>query len=415
MKIVRKGDWCSMKKNRIEDLALLGGKPAFDQTLHVGRPNIGDRGRLLARFNDMLDRDWLTNNGPFVQEFERRIEQLLGVKHCIAMCNGTVALEIAARALNLKGEVIVPSFTFISTAHCLQWQEITPVFCDVDPETYTIDPGRIESLITPRTSGIIGVHLWGNTCRADEIEAIAEKHDLKLLFDASHSFFCSHRGRMVGGFGCAETFSFHATKFINTFEGGAVVTNDDELAKKMRLMKNFGFAGMDRVIYIGTNGKMSEIAAAMGITSLEDMESFIECNRLNYHTYRNRLDGWPGLKLMAYDQREKNNYQYVVVEIDHKQAGISRDDLLTILHAEGVRARRYFYPGCHRMEPYRSYFPHAGLLLPVTERLADRVLCLPTGTQVQDRDIDVICNLIQFITGHADSILPYLHGERVAQ
>jgi dTDP-4-amino-4,6-dideoxygalactose transaminase len=404
-----------MKKNRIEDLALLGGKPAFDQTLHVGRPNIGDRGRLLARFNDMLDRDWLTNNGPFVQDFERKIEQLLGVKHCIAMCNGTVALEIAARALNLKGEVIVPSFTFISTAHCLQWQEITPVFCDVDPETYTIDPGRIESLITPRTSGIIGVHLWGNTCRVDAIEAIAEKHGLKLLFDASHSFGCSYRGRRVGSFGCAETFSFHATKFINTFEGGAVVTNDDNLAEKMRLMKNFGFAGMDRVIYIGTNGKMTEIAAAMGITSLEDMECFIACNRSNYRAYRGRLEGCPGLKLMTYDEREKNNYQYVVLEIDPKQAGISRDELLTILHAEGVRARRYFYPGCHRMEPYRSYFPHAGLLLPVTERLADRVLCLPTGTQVQGQDIDLICDLIQFITGNADSILPYLHRERLAQ
>ena len=402
-------------KNRIEDLALFGGKPAFDQTLHVGRPNIGDRGRLLARFNDMLDRDWLTNNGPFVQDFERRIEQLLGVKHCVAMCNGTVALEIAARALNLKGEVIVPSFTFISTAHCLQWQEITPVFCDVDPETYTIDPGRIESLITPRTSGIIGVHLWGNTCRVDDIETIAAKHGLKLLFDASHSFCCSHRGRMVGSFGCAETFSFHATKFINTFEGGAVVTNDDELAEKMRLMKNFGFAGMDKVIYIGTNGKMSEIAAAMGITSLEDMEHFIDCNRRNYHDYSRRLAGSPGLKVMAYDEHEKNNYQYVVVEIDPEQAGIGRDQLLTILHAEGVRARRYFFPGCHRMEPYRSYFPHAGLLLPVTERLAECVLCLPTGTQVQGRDIEIICDLLQFIARHAHTILPAMSETKVLQ
>jgi dTDP-4-amino-4,6-dideoxygalactose transaminase len=180
-------------------------------------------------------------------------------------------------------------------------------------------------------------------------------------------------------------------------------------------MKNFGFAGMDRVIYIGTNGKMSEIAAAMGITSLEDMEGFIACNRNNYRAYRARLEGWPGLKLMTYDEREKNNYQYVVLEIDPQQAGISRDDLLTILHAEGVRARRYFYPGCHRMEPYRSYFPHAGLLLPVTERLAGRVLCLPTGTQVKERDIDLICDLIHFITGNTDSILPFLRGEQIAQ
>jgi dTDP-4-amino-4,6-dideoxygalactose transaminase len=402
-------------KHRVEDLSCFGGEPAFSQTLHVGRPNIGNRERLLSRFNDMLDRDWLTNNGPFVHEFERRIERLLGVKHCVAMCNGTVALEIAARALNLKGEVIVPSFTFISTAHCLQWQEITPVFCDVDPNTYTIDPARIEQLITPRTSGIIGVHLWGRTCAVDEIESIAARHSLKLLFDASHSFCCSRRGRMVGGFGCAETFSFHATKFINTFEGGAVVTNDDQLAEKMRLMKNFGFAGMDRVIYIGTNGKMSEIAAAMGITSLEDIDRFIECNRRNYYEYRKRLNGWPGLKVMAYDEQEKNNYQYVVLEVDPEQVGISRDDLLTMLHAEGVRARRYFYPGCHRMEPYRSYFPHAGLLLPVTERLAERILCLPTGTQVNERDIEIICHLLQFITGQSATIRGLLNGERIMQ
>jgi dTDP-4-amino-4,6-dideoxygalactose transaminase len=220
---------------------------------------------------------------------------------------------------------------------------------------------------------------------------------------------------MVGGFGCAETFSFHATKFINTFEGGAVVTNDDELAEKMRLMKNFGFAGMDRVIYIGTNGKMSEIAAAMGITSLEDMDHFIACNRRNYNDYRRRLNGWPGLKLMDYDGNDKNNYQYVVVEIDPEQAGIGRDQLLTILHAEGVRARRYFYPGCHRMEPYRSYFPHAGLLLPITERLAERVLCLPTGTQVKERDIEIICDLLQFITGHGATIGALLNGERLVQ
>lgn len=404
-----------MIKQRVEDLSCFGGEPAFAHTLHVGRPNIGNRKRLLSRFNDMLDRDWLTNNGPFVHEFERRVEQLLGVKHCVAMCNGTVALEIAARALNLKGEVIVPSFTFISTAHCLQWQEITPVFCDVDPTTYTIDPERIEALITPRTSGIIGVHLWGRVCEVDQIEAIAARHNLKVLFDASHSFCCSHRGRMVGGFGCAETFSFHATKFINTFEGGAVVTNDDELAEKMRLMKNFGFAGMDKVIYIGTNGKMSEISAAMGITSLEDMDRFVACNRRNYDAYSSGLAGWPGLKVMNYDQNEKNNYQYVVVEIDREKTGISRDQLLTILHAEGVRARRYFYPGCHRMEPYRSYFPHAGLLLPVTEQLAERVLCLPTGTQITDRDIAIICELLQFIIRHGDMILPLMQGERILQ
>jgi dTDP-4-amino-4,6-dideoxygalactose transaminase len=391
-------------KKRVEDLSCFGGEATFVETLHVGRPNIGDREKLLDRFNDMLDRDWLTNSGPFVREFEQRIAELLGVKHCVAMCNGTVALEIAARALDLKGEVIVPSFTFIATAHCLQWQEITPVFCDIDPETYTIDPDRIEELITPRTTGIIGVHLWGRACNVEAIEAIARKHNLRFLFDASHSFACSYRGKMIGGFGGAETFSFHATKFINTFEGGAVVTNNDELAGKMRLMKNFGFSGLDNVIYIGTNGKMSEIAAAMGLSSLEDMDDFIAVNKRNYHAYLKNLEHQPGLRVLTYDEKERNNYQYVVFEIDEQRTGVSRDHLMKVLHAEGIRARRYFYPGCHRMEPYRSYFPHAGLLLPVTERLGNRVLSLPTGSDVEQEDVETIGEIIKFVIRHADEV-----------
>lgn len=396
-------------KKRVEDLSCFGGQPAFAETLHVGRPNIGNREKLLVRFKDMLDRKWLTNRGPFVREFEQQVAGVLGVKHCVAMCNGTVALEIAARALGLKGEVIVPSFTFIATAHSLQWQEITPVFCDVDPGTYTIDPARIEALITPRTTGIIGVHLWGRGCNAEAIEAIAKRHGLRFLFDASHSFSCSYRGKMIGGFGDAETLSFHATKFINTFEGGAVVTNNDELAGKMRLMKNFGFSGLDNVIYIGTNGKMSEIAAAMGLCSLEEREHFIALNRRNYRAYLKHLSGQPGLKFLIYDERERNNYQYVVLEVDEGKTGVSRDCLMKILHAEGVRARRYFYPGCHRMEPYRSYFPHAGLLLPVTERLVKRVLCLPTGSDVGEEDVAAISAIITFAIEHAKEIVKRLN------
>ena len=393
-----------MIKQCIEDLSYFGGEAAFVNTLHVGRPNIGNREMLFGRFKDMLDRNWLTNRGPFVRDFEDQVARLLGVKHCVAMCNGTVALEIAARALNLKGEVIVPSFTFIATAHCLQWQEITPVFCDVDPETYTIDPARIEELITPRTTGIIGVHLWGHGCNVEAIEAIARKHNLRFIFDASHSFACSYEGKMIGSFGDAETFSFHATKFINTFEGGAVVTNNDQLAEKMRLMKNFGFSGLDNVIYIGTNGKMSEIAAAMGLTSLEEMDHFIAVNKRNHSAYLKNLGHQNGLKLATYDEKERNNYQYVVFEIDEKQTGVSRDCLMEILHAEGIRARRYFYPGCHKMEPYRSYFPHAGLLLPVTERLVNRILCLPTGSDVDLGDVESICEIITFVISNADEV-----------
>lgn len=391
-------------KTNIGDLAILGGIPAFEQVLHVGRPNIGDRGRLLQRINDLLDRRWLTNNGPYVQELEHKICEYLGVKHCIAMCNATVALEIVIRALGLEGEVIVPSFTFIATAHALQWQEITPVFCDVNPKTHNIDPSCVEELITPRTTGIIGVHVWGRACDVDGLTGIAQKHRLKLLFDAAHAFGCSHKGKMVGNFGNAEVFSFHATKFFNTLEGGAVVTNDGDLAAKVRLMKNFGFAGYDNVIYIGTNGKMDEVSAAMGLTGLESLEEFIAVNRRNYDHYKRELNGIAGVHLIEYPLNEKHNCQYIILEIDEEAAGINRDQLVQILHAENVLARRYFYPGCHQMEPYRSYFPHARLMLPETEKLTKRVLSLPTGTAVDVEAISEICEIVRFAVEHSQEV-----------
>src|SRR5467141_1084588 len=184
-------------KLQTRDLAIFGKPSAFAEKVHVGRPNIGNRERLLGRINDMLDRNWLTNDGPYVQQFEKQIAEFVGVRHCVAMCNGTVALEIAIRALGLAGEVIVPSFTFVATAHALQWQEITPVFCDIDPVTHTIDPRQVERLITPRTTGIIGVHVWGNACNVEALAEIAARRNLKLLFDAAHAFSCSHNDQMI--------------------------------------------------------------------------------------------------------------------------------------------------------------------------------------------------------------------------
>lgn len=388
-----------MKTTR-EELAVVSGRPAFLEPLHVGRPNIGDRTALLARINDLLDRRWLSNNGPLVQEFEHKIATLLGVKHCIAMCNATIALEITARALGLHGEVIVPSFTFVASAHALQWQEITPVFCDLDPATHNLDPHQVEKMITPRTSGIMGVHVWGRPCAIEALSEIAGRRGLRLMFDAAHAFGNSYNGRMIGNFGQAEVFSFHATKFFNTFEGGAVVTNDDDLAAKIRLMTNFGFAGYDNVIYVGTNGKMSEVSAAMGLTGLESLDMFIAANRCNYAAYRAGLQDVPGLRLIVYNEVEHNNYQYVIIEVDEAVAGISRDDLVAVLHAENILARRYFYPGCHEMEPYRSYFPHAGLLLPETEKLTQRVMSLPTGTAVGASEINEVCAIIRLAVMH---------------
>jgi dTDP-4-amino-4,6-dideoxygalactose transaminase len=394
----------SGQKAKLTDLALFGGKPAFSEPLHVGRPNVGDWDSFLRRVRDIWDRRWFTNNGLYVREFEEKLAGVLGVKHCIPVCNGTVAMELAIRALGLCGEVIVPSFTFITTAHALQWQEITPVFCDIDRSSHNLDPKRVEQMITPRTTGIIGVHIWGRPCEVDALSDIARRRGLKLLYDAAHAFGATCGGRMIGNFGEAEVFSFHATKFFNTFEGGAVATNNDELAAKIRLMKNFGFQGYDNVIYIGTNGKMTEIAAAMGLTGLETLDEFIAVNRKNYFAYKQGLSGIPGLKQISYSERERCNFQYIVLEVDEAAAGIGRDQLLALLHAENVLARRYFFPGCHRMEPYRSLFPHAGLLLPETERLARCILSLPNGSSVGGVDVEAICSLIRFAIEHGGEI-----------
>jgi dTDP-4-amino-4,6-dideoxygalactose transaminase len=291
--------------------------------------------------------------------------------------------------------VIVPSFTFVATAHSLQWQQIKPIFCDVDSDTHTIDPACVEALITPNTTGIMGVHLWGRACDVEGLAAIAERRNLVLLFDAAHAFACTHKDRPTASYGLASALSFHATKFCNSFEGGAVVTDDDELAKKMRWMRNFGFSAKDDVRYIGSNGKMTEVAAAMGLTSIEAHEEFIAVNRANYRTYRSRLAELRGVRMLEYDEDERHNYHYIVLEVDAAETGIARDDLVHVLEAENVLARRYFFPGAHRMEPYRSYQPQADLVLPRTNALAERVLTLPTGTAVSEQDVTRVCDIVE--------------------
>ena len=373
-------------------LALLGGSPTFETALHVGRPNIGDRVRFAKRIEVMLDRRWLTNNGAYVRELESRMARVLEVRHCIVVCNGTAALQIMAKACGLRGEVIMPSFTFVATAHALEWQGITPVFCDIDPSTHNIDPARVEELVTGETSAILGVHVWGRSCDVSALERIARRHGLNLCFDAAHAFACSSEGRMIGGGGAAEAFSFHATKFFNTFEGGAITTDDDEVAERCRKMRDFGFTGVDRVESLGINGKMSEASAAMGLTNLEALATFIDANERNHHLYRKGLDGIPGLSVVRYPREERSNYQYVVIEVDADASELCRDELQAVLREENVLARRYFYPGCHRMAPYRDRALRAAL--PETERLTQRTLALPTGTAITDADVAAVCRII---------------------
>lgn len=403
--IVRKRGW--------RDLAIAGGSPSFASPLHVGCPNIGAQDRLFARIQSALDRRWLTNDGPLIQQFEERVAALTGARHCVAVCNATTGLQLCVRALQLAGEVIVPSFTYIGTAQALAWEGVRPVFCDVEPETHNLDPACVARLIGPRTQAILGVHLWGRPCKVNELAALGDRHGLHLLFDAAHAFGCTYGGEPIGRFGDASVFSFHATKVVNSFEGGAVVTDSDDLAVQLRLMRNFGFADFDNVVALGVNAKMHEVSAAMGLSSLELLETFRAINRRNHEAYARGLADAAGIRLCGYDGREESNYHYVIVEVA-EQASLSRDGLVDVLQAENVLARRYFSPGCHKALPFRSRQPSKGQVLPVTERLCARLLALPTGTAVDPDAIEKIGRIIALALRHAPDIeeCRHLSGSR---
>ena len=393
-------------------LAVLGDGPAFSETLHVGRPNMPERAAFLARMDTLLDNGRLTNLGPMTQAFEREVARVANARHCVATCNATVGLELAVQALGMQGDVIVPSFTFVADAHVLWRQGVRPVFCDVDPHTHALDPSRVEAAITSRTSGILAVHMWGDRGGTLALERLAERRGLKLLFDAAHAFGCHESASGPRCAGHAEVYSFHATKVVHAFEGGAIVTDDEELARRLRLMVNFGFDGEDRVRHLGTNGKMSEASAAMGLTSLESLEAVSEHNRLNRLAYAEGLLDVPGVRLVRTDTNARHNHHYVVTEVDGRIAGLSRDELVAALRFENVIARRYFHPGCHRMDPYAGLFPQAALTLPVTEALARRVMVLPTGLSVGPDDIARLTGRIAAAVRRADEVRAALRTSR---
>jgi dTDP-4-amino-4,6-dideoxygalactose transaminase len=392
-------------------LAILGGPASFSETLHVGRPHVDGREAFLRRAQAMLDSRWLTNNGPYVVELEERIAARIGVKHCVVVSSGTTALSLLARAAQLTGEVIVPSFTFVATAHAFDWLGLVPVFCDIDAETWTLDASACESAIGPATSAIIGVHTFGRPCDIGALRAVALRHNLPLFFDAAHAFGCTHGVRHIGSFGDAEVFSFHATKVFHTFEGGAVTTNHDGLADELRLLRNFGFRGFDDVVGPGVNGKMPEICAAMGLANLEVIEETIEASRVTFERYRDGLAGVPGLTLRDHDTADRRNWHYVVVEVDDEN-GLDRNALVRVLAAENVLARRYFYPGVHAMEPYHTRDPQAGARLPQTVRAAARALALPAGSEISRSQVDRICTIVRSAVAQAPAILDALGSSR---
>ncbi len=388
----------------VDSLVAFGGPASTEPILYVGRPNIPDRAEVLARIGDALDRKWLSNDGPMVREFEELVEERLEVGHCVAVANATLGLSIVAAALGLQGEVVVPAFTFIATAHSLQWQGITPVFCDIDRTSHQIDPAAVEAKLTERTTGILAAHTWGRPCDIAALEAIAHRNDLELYFDAAPAYGAAVGDRPLGSFGRAEVFSFHATKIVNCGEGGVIVTNDAEIAAKARLMRTFGFADTDTVTTVGTNAKMSELAAAMGICSLARLDDYLAVNHRNLELYRAALRDVPGVDLLGCEPGTTINGNNVVVEIDPIAAGISRDAVLQVLTAQGVFARRYFWPGCHRMEPYRTLLDPSDDDFPIADLVASRVLSLPTGTSIEPGDVERVCSLVAAIIANGEEI-----------
>lgn len=384
--------------------------PYFSEPLHVGRPNVGSRDRLMERIDGALERLWFTNDGPLVREFEARVAELTQVRHCVAVSNATTGIQVAAKALGIGpgDEVIVPSFTWVATAHALDWIGAVPVFCELDEETGTADVAHVERLIGPRTRAIMDVHVFGRPARIDELTKLAAAHGLHLLFDAAHAFGCTYRSKPIGGFGTAEIFSFQATKFVNSFEGGAIVTDDDALADRLRAMRHQGLNAAHEITGSGTVARMHEISAAMGLTSLESADHFTAINRRNYRLYEQYLDGLPGVRVRPQDPNELSNCQYVVIEVDAVRAGLHRDELQAVLQRHNVLARAYFSPGCHSCEPYRSDLArHAPDPLPKVEALTERVLSLPTGTAVGPEEVRGVCRILRAAVD--GSAVPEIH------
>lgn len=385
--------------------ALFGGKPTFAQPLHVGQLNLPQWDKIETTFRGIFERQWYTNHGPLAREFDIAFARHLGVKHAIAVNNGTVALMVAARALGFEqGEVIVPSFTFPATVQALSWAGLTPVFCDVSAATHTLTAEQARPLITPSTVAIAGVHLWGQPCAPESLAALAEEFGLALLFDAAHAVGCTHHGRPLGQFGDLATFSFHATKVVNAAEGGCIATDDDELAARARTIRSFHPGEHYAAVTARINGKMSEAQAGLALLSLAELESNITANRSRHIIYQQRLGDLPGMRLLTPEAHDTSNHQYVTVVIDSERAGLSRDQLALLLDAENIMCRRYFAPGTHQLPPFRDHPAYRTLSLPVTERLCRDVIVFPNGAPMTEDDVVKICDVVEALLRQAHTL-----------
>jgi dTDP-4-amino-4,6-dideoxygalactose transaminase len=384
--------------------AVLGGAPLFETDLYVTRPVVPAPERFGRLVAEPLRTHWLTNDGPLLVELERRLAMHLGVDACTTFCNGTTALLMALRALDLRGEVITTPFTFPATPHCIEWNGLRPVFADIDPETWCLDPAGVEARIGPETSAILPVHVFGSPCDVSAFEAIAARHGLRVVYDAAHCFGVRYRGEPLGRHGDCAALSFHATKVFHTAEGGAVLTRDADLRARLELLRNFGIVDENVVRGIGLNGKLSELHAAMGLSVLDVMDDEIARRGRLAALYRDGLGALPGIALQRFAEDTVENHFNLAIEIDPAAFGLDRDAVHRALLAERVVTRKYFHPLCSEYDAYRDTPSAEPARLPVAHRVASRILSLPLYGDLAPEAVHGIVDVLATLHAEAPAV-----------
>ncbi len=364
----------------------------MESKILVTRSSMPSMEEYIEEIRSIWDSHWLTNMGEKHKALQAELQKYMGVPAVELLTNGHMALELSLQAMNLQGEVITTPFTFASTTHAIVRNGLEPVFCDIDPETYTMDVTQIERLITDRTCAILPVHVYGNICNIEEIERIAHKYGLKVLYDAAHTFGETYKGQGIGNFGDASCFSFHATKVFNTIEGGAVCYRDPDMGRRLYELKNFGIHGPEEVDAVGANAKMNEFCAAMGLCNLRHVDEEIAKRRAVVERYREHLEGVDGLRLNVQQPEVRSNYAYFPVVFDENLFGASRNEVMDALAQNGIGARKYFYPLTNTFECFHGKYDVDAT--PVALHVAKRVLTLPLYADLSMEDVDRICKIV---------------------
>lgn len=365
-----------------------------EKQITVTSPLLPSLDELNVYLKDIWQRKWLTNNGHYHRELEKALCEYLGVPFISLFTNGTLPLITALQAMRITGEVITTPFSFVATTHALWWNGIKPVFVDIDPETCNLDPDKIEAAITPHTTAIMPVHVYGRPCDTACIQEIADKYGLKVIYDAAHAFGVKVGGESILNAGDMSTLSFHATKVYNTIEGGALVMHDEQTKKRIDYLKNFGFAGETTVVAPGINSKMDEVRAAYGLINLKQVDRAIEARRHVAESYRKALQDVPGIRVMEDLPGVRHNYAYFPIFVDAEQYGMTRDELYFKMKEHNVLGRRYFYPLISTFGTYRGLDSARPENLPVATRIAEQVICLPMYYGLTDEDVERIVKLI---------------------